>query len=67
MEQKALKDMSTWSLGVSSITFPAWGQILAEGWQLLIGFMGAVVLGLTIYNKILEAKQRRRDLDQGSR
>jgi hypothetical protein len=57
-----MKGFQGWTLGGAGVTFPAWGEALTTGWQGLVGVMGAVVLVLTIYNKILEAKQRRRDL-----
>lgn len=57
-----MKDISAYAQGGVAVTFPAWGQFLTSSWQVMVALMGAIVLGLTIYNKILEAKQRRRDL-----
>lgn len=57
-----MKDLSAYTQGGVAVTFPAWGQLLTEGWQVFVGVLGAVVLCLTIYNKVLEAIQRRRDL-----
>lgn len=56
-----MKDIG-WLYGGAGVTFPAWGNALTAGWQVAVALMGGIVLALTIYNKILELKQRRRDL-----
>jgi hypothetical protein len=48
--------------GSAALTFPAWAPYLSGGWNVLIATMGMVVLALTIYNKVLEIKQRRKDM-----
>jgi hypothetical protein len=48
--------------GTAAATYPFWSQLISDGFQAVIAIAGVVVLGLTIYNKILEMKQRRRDL-----
>lgn len=63
----SMKDLNAWLQGGVGLSFPAWGQYLMTGWQVLIGLMGGVVLALTIYNKYLEVKQRRRDLAQANK
>ena len=50
------------AVGGGGITSPFWSVWLTSGWQILIAVAGAVVLALTIYNKVLEIRQRRRDL-----
>jgi len=57
-----MKDLNPWLQGSVAITFPAWAELLQEGWQVFIAIMGAAVLALTIYSKVLEITQRRRDL-----
>lgn len=57
-----MKDVPAYTLGGLGLSFPAWAQFLEQGWTALIGFLGFAVLVLTIYNKILELRQRRRDL-----
>jgi hypothetical protein len=48
--------------GSAALTFPAWAPFLSGGWDVLIAAMGMAVLALTIYNKTLEIKQRRKDI-----
>ncbi len=55
-------DITPFLIGSTGLTFPLWGTWLSSGWNIALGVAGAIVLGLTIYNKILEIKQRRRDL-----
>lgn len=57
-----MKDAPAYALGGLGLTFPVWAQTLEQVWTILIGFLGFVVLVLTIYNKVLELRQRRRDL-----
>jgi len=53
--------------GAGGISFPIWNNFLTSGWSILIAVMGAIVLGLTIWSKILEIKQKNRDLKQPKR
>lgn len=55
---------------VASVVVPSspfWAAWMTSWWQVMIAIAGAVVLGLTIYNKVLEIRQRRRDLKQPKR
>lgn len=58
-----MSDVAAWIKGLSGVTFPLWIQYLTVGWQVLIALMGGAVLGLTIYNKWLQNKKLRRELD----
>ncbi len=55
------------AVGSGGITSPFWSIWLTSGYQWILAIAGAVVLGLTIYNKVLEIIQRRRDLKQPKR
>jgi hypothetical protein len=55
-----MKEIIPLAQGSAALTFPAWGPYLSGGWNVLIATMGMVVLVLTIYNKSLEIKQRRK-------
>jgi hypothetical protein len=57
-----MKEIIPIAQGSAALTFPAWGPYLSGGWNVLIAMMGMVVLALTIYNKALEIKQRRKDI-----
>ena len=57
-----MKDAFPIMQGSAAITFPAWGQFLAGGWNTFVAVMGAIILILTIWNKILEIKQRRKEM-----
>jgi len=47
------------SVSVSSLVWWSW---LSSGLQIIVAIGGAILIGLTIYNKVLEIQQRRRDL-----
>ena len=55
-------DLVAASVGGWGLTYPLWGSWLNSGWQVGIAILGAIVLVLTIWNKVLEIKQRRKDL-----
>jgi tetrahydromethanopterin S-methyltransferase subunit E len=46
--------------GSAAVTFPAWSLLLSHGWDVVIAVLGVIVLVMTIYNKSLEIKQRRK-------
>lgn len=48
--------------GTAGISNPLWMDLLSSSWQIGIGGLGALVLILTAWNKILDIKQKRRDL-----
>ena len=50
------------SAGRTNFVWLPWLPWLPLVWQFLIGALGAAVLAMTLWNKILENKQRRRDL-----
>ena len=50
------------AVGGGGLSAPIWGAWLTSGWQVLIAVAGGALLILTIYNKVLEIRQRRRDL-----
>ena len=49
------------------MTFPAWSLLLAHGWDIVIAVLGVIVLVMTIYNKSLEIKQRRKAIRDDSK
>ena len=49
------------AVGGTGLAYPLWAGWIT-GYQTLIAIGGAVVIALTIYNKVLEIRQRRRDL-----
>ena len=53
--------------GSAAVTFPAWSLLLANGWDIAIAVLGVAVLVLTIYNKTLEIKQRRKEIRDDKR
>ncbi len=55
-------DITPALIGGTGLTFPLWGALLSSGWNVALGIAGGIVLLLTIYSKILEIRQRRRDL-----
>jgi hypothetical protein len=57
-----MKDVSLYLQGSAALTWPAWSVLLSTGWNYTIAVLGGVVLIMTAWNKILENKQRRRDL-----
>ena len=57
-----MKGLSGWFYGGAGVSSPLWLHSLTVGWQVAVSLMGGIVLALTIYNKILELKQRRRNL-----
>ncbi len=59
-----MKTIAPLVLGSAGVTNSIWLEYLPIAWQVLIAILGAIVLVLTIYNKWLEAKQRRKDLQR---
>jgi tetrahydromethanopterin S-methyltransferase subunit E len=57
-----MKEIVPIAQGSAAVTFPAWSPFLSGGWDVLIAAMGMIVLILTIYNKTLEIKQRRKEM-----
>lgn len=57
-----MKDMYSYVTAGAAVTSPAWIDFMSHIWQTMVPLMGAIVLALTIWNKILENRQRRRDL-----
>jgi membrane protein CcdC involved in cytochrome C biogenesis len=57
-----MKEIIPIAQGSAAVTFPAWSPFLSSGWDVLIAAMGMIVLILTIYNKTLEIKQRRKEM-----
>jgi tetrahydromethanopterin S-methyltransferase subunit E len=57
-----MKEIVPIAQGSAAVTFPAWAPFLSGGWDILIAAMGMIVLILTIYNKTLEIKQRRKEM-----
>lgn len=55
-------NVATAAIGSVSISSLVWWSWLSSGLQIIVAIGGAVLIGLTIYNKILEIKQRKRDL-----
>jgi hypothetical protein len=54
------RDGSPLIQGSAAVTFPAWSLLLAHGRDIVIAVLGVIVLVMTIYNKSLEIKQRRK-------
>lgn len=50
--------------GAGGLSYPFWNAWLTSGWSTLIAILGAIVLALTIWNKILEVRLKNRDLKQ---
>ena len=48
--------------GSAGVTFFAWSPWLSDGWSVIMAVLGAAVLILTLYNKMLEIKQRRKSI-----
>ena len=61
------KDGSPLIQGSAAVTFPAWSLLLSHGWDIVIAVLGVVVLVMTIYNKSLEIKQRRKAIRDDSK
>jgi hypothetical protein len=61
------RDGSPLIQGSAAVTFPAWSLLLGHGWDIVIAVLGVVVLVLTIYNKSLEIKQRRKAIRDDSK
>lgn len=57
-----MKDLPHWLYGGAGASSPLWLNSLTTGWQIVIAIMGFIVLSLTIYNKILEIRQRKKNL-----
>jgi membrane protein implicated in regulation of membrane protease activity len=53
--------------GSAGVTNWVWLPWLPLVWQIFVGALGAEVLAMTLWNKILENKQRRRDLNKPGR
>lgn len=54
-------------IGMMKTIGPAFGTIApGHGFDLLVGFVGAVVLRLVVYNKVRNAKKFRKDVEYGS-
>ncbi len=73
MGADALKDLPVVAAGTAAVSNPIWMQWIGQQawlewipflWQMLIAVLGAAVLVLTVYNRVLEATQRRRDLQE---
>jgi hypothetical protein len=60
-----MKELLPVAQGSAGVTFFAWAPWLSDGWAVIMAVLGATVLVLTIYNKILEIKQRRKSLSAG--
>jgi uncharacterized integral membrane protein len=50
------------STGSVALSYPAWAIHLSSQWSIIVAVLGAVVLLLTIWNKVLEIKMRRKSL-----
>lgn len=64
----AVKDTPAYLVGSAGLTSPWWApwlDYLSYFWQGVVFVLGAFIMGLTLYNKILEMRQRRRDLKEG--
>ncbi|MEM8773847.1 MAG: hypothetical protein AAGF53_02375 [Pseudomonadota bacterium] len=57
-----MRNTLTTTAGSLGFTFPVWADMMVQGWQVTIAILGGLVLAATLYNKILEIRQRRRDL-----
>ena len=51
------------TVGTGGITYPLWATWLTTGWSIALAVGGAVLLCLTIRNKILENRKLQRDLN----
>lgn len=57
-----MKDAATTATSAVFLFLPAWLNWLPAAWQVIVMFLGGVVLFFTAYNKYLDAMQKRRDL-----
>ena len=63
-----MKDTPAYLVGSAGLTSPWWApwlEQLSYVWQGLVFVLGAIIMCLTLWNKILELCQRRRDLKGG--
>lgn len=58
------RDAVDTAAGAAGLTLPIWIAWLPVFWQIVIALGGGVVLALTAYNKILEIKLKRQELDK---
>ncbi|URC15530.1 hypothetical protein DB2_28 [Octadecabacter Antarctic DB virus 2] len=61
-DNTAMKELIPVVQGSAGVTFFAWSPWLSDGWSVIMAVLGAAVLVLTLYNKLLEIKQRRRSI-----
>ena len=47
-----------------SLFMPLWLSWLPVFWQLLVSVLAGLILGLTAYNKILEIRLKRKELNE---
>jgi hypothetical protein len=59
-----IKDTVDTATGVTGVTLPVWITWVPVAWQGIIAVLGAIVLLLTLYNKILELRLKKRELSK---
>ena len=57
-----MKDLPSTATSVAFLLLPTWLDWLPAAWQALLMLLGGIVLGLTAYNKYLDAMIKRKDL-----
>lgn len=58
------KDTVSAGTAAAGLTMHIWLSWVPVVWQGAIAFLGGIVLVLTVYHKLLEIKQKKRDLAQ---
>jgi len=59
-----VKDTVDTATGITGVTLPVWITWVPVAWQGIIAVLGAIVLVITLYNKILELRLKKRELSK---
>lgn len=58
------RDTIDTATGVTGVTLPLWISWVPVAWQGIIAVIGAMVLLVTLYNKILELRLKQKELEK---
>lgn len=59
-----VRDTVDTATGITGVTLPVWITWVPVAWQGIIAVLGAIVLVITLYNKILELRLKKRELSK---
>jgi hypothetical protein len=57
-----IRELFPWLSGGAALTSQMWIDVIGTAWQGLIMFGGGLIIWLTVYNRILDARLKKRAL-----